>query len=236
VARQVNAAERLLLYVVQGLLDQEAYPSRTRIVKILYLIDVEYYRRHRQTLTGLKWICFKYGPYAFSFPRIFQKLDLTHLEETEETTADGRQIFRYETVEEQDISDLVRYSDKAMTDAIIEKWALENLNALLNHAYFETEPMEGAEKGDMLDFSKITVRTHEPVVLTRERMLSPEEQRDRKNSLTEARKRWEERVHQSNLAIEQAPPPLDEPYFAVMRRLAKEEEREVPIGAKVTVA
>lgn len=232
----MNAAVRLLLYVVQGLLDEEAYPSRTRIVKILYLIDVEYYRRHRQTLTGLKWICFKYGPYDLSFPRIFQKLDFIDLEETEEATADGRKIFRYETVEEQDISDLVGYSDKAMIDAIIEKWALENLNALLNHAYFETEPMEGAEKGDILDFSKITARRYEPIILTRERMLSGEEQRDRRRRLTEARKRWEERVHQSNLAMREAPPPLDEPYFAVMRRLAKEEDREVPIGAEVTVA
>lgn len=232
----MNAAERLLLYVVQGLLEEEAYPSRTRILKILYLIDVEYYRRHRQTLTGFKWICFKYGPYAFSFPRILQKLELMHLEETEEVTIDGREIFRYETVEEHDISDLVGYSDKVVIDALVKEWALENLNALLNHAYFETEPMEGAEKGDTLDFSKITVRRHEAPILARERMLSPEEQRDRRNRLIAARKRWEERVRQSDLAIQEAPPPLDEPYFAVMRRLAKEEEREVPIGAEVTVA
>lgn len=48
--------ERLILYIVYRLQTMNAPISRTRLLCLLYLIDLEHYRRYGRTLTGLEWI------------------------------------------------------------------------------------------------------------------------------------------------------------------------------------
>ena len=36
--------------------------------------------------------------------------------------------------------------------SITEEWGDANINVLLNHVYFNTEPMEHAKRGEILDF------------------------------------------------------------------------------------
>jgi hypothetical protein len=42
---------------------------------------------------------------------------------------------------------------------VLKKWGLEELNPILSYVYFHTEPMQDAERGDTLDFSKIKQRS-----------------------------------------------------------------------------
>src|ERR1035441_5186960 len=39
-------------------------PLKTRLVKLVYLSEVEYFRQTGQRLTGLDWKFYHYGPYA----------------------------------------------------------------------------------------------------------------------------------------------------------------------------
>ena len=66
--------KRLILYIVDQLQDQEGLISKIRIVKLLYLIDVEHYRKYGRTLIGLEWIFYRYGPYAFAIDSAIKEL------------------------------------------------------------------------------------------------------------------------------------------------------------------
>lgn len=47
---------RLLLYITAKLQEMKAPVSPVRLICLLYLVDLEYYRRHGKLLTGLEWI------------------------------------------------------------------------------------------------------------------------------------------------------------------------------------
>jgi len=153
----MDAAERLILYVVQGIQDEGGYPSRTKVLKILYLIDLECFRRHRRTLTGWRWVFHYYGPYAFEYRGLLERLGLGDLQETEVSLADGRRVYRYATTSDRSLDGVVDTGrDADLIDRIIERWALEDLNLLLDHVYFHTEPMRAvSERGAALAFSTI---------------------------------------------------------------------------------
>src|SRR3954454_2497335 len=55
----------LISYIVAKARDRGITLNRTKLVKLLYLIDVERVRSRRDLLTGLEWVFFHYGPYAF---------------------------------------------------------------------------------------------------------------------------------------------------------------------------
>src|SRR5689334_14841129 len=43
----------------------------------------------------------------------------------------------------------------ALLSSLVKKWGDENLHALLDYVYFDTEPMENAQRGEVLDFSRL---------------------------------------------------------------------------------
>ena len=67
---------RVLRYIVDQIRERDAIPTRTKVAKLLYLVDVEYYRRHGRTLTELAWRFLHYGPYAVEIEPLLQSFDL----------------------------------------------------------------------------------------------------------------------------------------------------------------
>ena len=41
--------------------------GRTRLIKIAYLLELNYFREFKQRLTDAKWIFYKYGPYPINY-------------------------------------------------------------------------------------------------------------------------------------------------------------------------
>jgi hypothetical protein len=41
-------------------------PTKTKVLKLLYLLDIEAFRKTQNTLTGFDWIFYLYGPWAAS--------------------------------------------------------------------------------------------------------------------------------------------------------------------------
>ena len=54
--------------------EKEGYLNKTKLIKYLYLIDVEYYRSHGETFTGFNWIFYDYGPWAYEYNDIFDEI------------------------------------------------------------------------------------------------------------------------------------------------------------------
>jgi hypothetical protein len=57
--REANINREALKNLVKAILtrvrDKKGFCTKTKLILYLYLIDVEYYRRHGQTLTGWEW-------------------------------------------------------------------------------------------------------------------------------------------------------------------------------------
>src|SRR6202171_810137 len=47
-------------------------PTKTKILKLLYLLDIESYRKTEATLTAFDWKFYRFGPWAASYDEALQ--------------------------------------------------------------------------------------------------------------------------------------------------------------------
>jgi hypothetical protein len=161
--RRVDPGLRpLIAYIVARAVDRGITLNRTKLVKLLYLIDVERVRSRREPLTGLEWVFFHYGPYAFEL------IDALQAMEGAEVSAMpfGESVLYRAAPGAPDATDWPA-GTKSMVDSIIDRFAPLELNELLDHVYFHTGPMIDAERGQRLDLSKARadrdLRLHRPL-------------------------------------------------------------------------
>jgi uncharacterized phage-associated protein len=128
--------------------DQERFlpPLKTRLVKLIYLSEVEYFRRTGQRLTSLKWKFYHYGPYAPALSPLLGNPDVDALPTVISELLARSPIARAPSADHQ--------IEKAVCD-VVHDWGNADLNTLLDYVYFDTEPMLGARRGEWLDFSVI---------------------------------------------------------------------------------
>src|SRR4029077_8152212 len=75
----------LIFYVTE----RGGYVTKTKLLKLLYLFDVEFYRIHGITFTGFEWKFFHLGPWTGEFDALLEKL-VAHetIVETKSTKSD----------------------------------------------------------------------------------------------------------------------------------------------------
>ena len=147
----------LIAHVVTELTDMSVGFGKTKLVKLLYLIDVENYRRRGATISGLEWRFYHYGPYAFEIDAALKELSLD-VPQDSVTLGTGHKatIFRPNHGLRPRLGEYVSSpAELGLVDRIVRDWGEVEFNALLNHVYFFTEPMKHAERGEVLDFSTI---------------------------------------------------------------------------------
>src|SRR5882724_4327514 len=54
--------------------EREGYVTKTKLVKYLYLFDVEHFRRTGRTFTGFSWLFHLYGPWAREFEDLYSRM------------------------------------------------------------------------------------------------------------------------------------------------------------------
>lgn len=140
----------LTLYVASQLRDMDSPISTIRLVKFLYLIDLEYYRRNYETLTGLDWKKYKFGPYAFELPSIFKSLDLD-LEPEEVLTSSGRGV-TFKSQGQHPLPGGIDSFGASIVNRTIKLQAGHDTPALLENVY-ATLPVKHGKFGEPLDFT-----------------------------------------------------------------------------------
>jgi hypothetical protein len=132
---------------LQGL----APPAATRLVKILYLADLEWRRRHvGEPLAKLTWRFLHFGPYACELAPFLGGEDVERKEFLGGKVA-KRLVFPPEELGNVQVpEDVCR-----LLAGLVKAWGDADLNILLDYVYFETEPMENAQRGELLDFSRL---------------------------------------------------------------------------------
>jgi hypothetical protein len=129
------------------------------------LADLYYARRNEgRTLTGWRWKFVHYGPFC---NEALEAIDAAVKEGmisalAYESTFDDEQHFLYkaEAEKEPEVALRLPLYVTAPLQGAVRKWAGDTYG-LLDHVYFETEPMKNVKPGDALDFTK--AKEPEPV-------------------------------------------------------------------------
>lgn len=125
-------------------------PQITRLTKLMYLAEVEYFRQKRERLTDLTWIFYLFGPYPLALKSVLGEPEI----ETSEWKT-GRTSKRILRDEDAFMSARADYDLEAIISRLVKEWGDADLNQLLDYVYFETEPMQNAKRGETLDFSTV---------------------------------------------------------------------------------
>jgi hypothetical protein len=150
----VPLEDDLIWYLTWRIRQEDGVPAKTRLVKLLYLVDLLNVRDRGSQLTSFHWIFYHYGPWASEVDRVIDRNLGNTIALAGRSSYYGDSMFRYRELSwppESLLDDRVR----RYCDQVCDEWAVEDLNDLLSYVYFETPPMEGAVRGERLDLERV---------------------------------------------------------------------------------
>jgi len=131
-------------------------PGQTRITKLMYLIEWEYFAWERERLTSLDWIYLHYGPWSQNLSTILEK----EFKAPDEEVGPGKFRQVYWTPPEYDYVDTRFKGDlEGIVERVLETFGPLGTEDIIRYVYFNTEPMQHAKRKQPLDFGK----TRKPV-------------------------------------------------------------------------
>jgi hypothetical protein len=150
-------ARELALAILTRIEEREGTANKTKLLKLMYLADIENYRATGETLTGFEWLFFLYGPWSDEYDALLEQLDSEgsiKLEKWSTGPIEGERVSARTRVP----LDSLGLSTNAFFRAqhLIDTWADSGIPKLLDYVYFKTEPMQDAEKMKLLDFKKVS--------------------------------------------------------------------------------
>jgi hypothetical protein len=143
----------LLQNIIEILVKQHIGFGKTRLIKLAYLIELEYYRRNEERLTDADWIYYKFGPYPNNYKDYIEHENIT-TEKIESQDDD----FNFDKISLKDFNGFQKLPDGIylLANKIIHDYGKEELNKLLDYVYYDTEPMINVEsRGEILDFNTV---------------------------------------------------------------------------------
>jgi hypothetical protein len=150
------AVNDLILAVLSELNNAGASaPSKTKLLKLLYLIDVESARSVGKPLTGWNWVFLHYGPWTADYDSV-----LDQLAKYDDVMLRGFGVDEHTTLvvtqrRDVDVSRIGDGTAQNVVARVLNRWGQRELGEILNFVYFETEPMQHAERNTSLDFGTV---------------------------------------------------------------------------------
>jgi Protein of unknown function (DUF4065) len=152
-----STAKDLVLSVLTRIKELDASVSKTKLLKLLYLADIEHFRATGDTLTGFDWIFYWYGPWSSDYDRLLDQMEAEAVLARTQWSAGGLDGERLSAVEPRDLAKIIADTNEYFRiRRLVDTFSDLATSNLLDFVYFDTEPMAGAEKGKRLDFSKIS--------------------------------------------------------------------------------
>src|SRR5690242_11402495 len=186
--RVLKLIPALITYVTE----RDSYVSKTKLLKLLYLFDIEWYRVHRETFTGFDWIFFHLGPWTREYDELLKNLSdnlMIRIKKSTNPSFDTEFLTAPKATEYTEL--FSSYKDEFILRRILQTWGERSTPEILDYTYFWTEPMKQAERYEPLDFS--TIDQTAPETYVRERSSSTMDQ------IQAARARIVEAVKKGNI-------------------------------------
>lgn len=205
---------QLLLAIVSYVTERGGSTTKTKLLKLLYLFDVEYYRVHGRTFTGFQWKYFHLGPWTREFDLLLEQL-VSRGDLSERLI--GRADFDLKLLTANTTTPLRRpfesYKDESILKMLLDIWASASTGEILDYVYFRTEPMEHGIRNESLDFSKIVQEL--PSVYKRQSSQA------NAGELSKLRRELDRKLGGSARSVEFpfTEPHYDEEFFAAMAKL-----------------
>lgn len=151
-----NRIIQLIKAICWRVKQESGYVNKTKLIKYLYLIDIEYYRNHGKIFTEFPWIFYKFGPWAKEYDDIYDELRKSPYFKIKLGDSEDYDTEWISTSEEIDFDFIFDdIDDVLISRRITKRWATEKVGEMLNYVYFYTEPMIDAKRYESLDFSKV---------------------------------------------------------------------------------
>src|SRR5437016_2046284 len=166
---QMNTAlvQDIAFYLLNRAYSERVGVGTTKLVKLFYLIDHEFYRWHRRTLTETAWRFHHFGPYCEELVEAAGSALGIQAEPVTEF-AEGKFFRGYRVTEARpEVGRDWPAPVRGIVDSVFHRWAPVELPLLLDYVYFETQPMLHATRFALLDFSVIP-NPKEPVEAARD--------------------------------------------------------------------
>jgi hypothetical protein len=151
----VAVEDDLIWYLTWRVREEEGTPIKTRLVKLLYLVDLHNMAVTGRQATSFRWIYYHYGPYAPAIEEVFGRQDGDTIATVENSWSYGDRIQVFRPIGDPDPG-LLPPLLKGICDRVCREWALVDLGELLDYVYFETAPMQRAHRrGELLNLDVI---------------------------------------------------------------------------------
>lgn len=213
-------ARELALGILTRIKEREGTANKTKLLKLLYLADIEQYRVSGETLTGFDWIFYLYGPWASEYDSLLKQLQDENAIEIKPWASGGVEGERIVPTEEFSLARAVPSIQASLrTVQLVDIWADRGVSTLLDYVYFETEPMREARKMERLDFSKVSTEPPRPYRRTKSGT-DPRALRRLKDQFLEERKKLTSAV--TTASYEQAP--YDAAYLEALQAFDEQEK------------
>lgn len=130
--------------------------TKTKLLKLLYLFDIEAFRQRKETTTHFAWIFYKYGPWAPEYDTVLDQLQSSGVITLSSGTNTDLDTVFIDAVRSVPLSAAFPVAtEEFRARRIIEAWAHRPTGELLDYVYFHTAPMREARRGEALDFSSV---------------------------------------------------------------------------------
>lgn len=136
-------------------------PLRMEVIKLIYLIDIEYYKKYGEKYSELNYIFYHHGPWDNAFHQLIDYMSGIEITEYKLQTQKGKDFFLYSATDKTPRNDIKLESDaqNALED-ILFIYKYTQLSEMLKVVYTE-EPMASTERGDQIDMSKLFLNSRE---------------------------------------------------------------------------
>jgi hypothetical protein len=150
---KLNILIEAIVFYVKG---RGGFITKTKLLKLLYLFDVEYFRLHRETYTGFNWRFYHLGPWTAEYDPLLDSLvEQNALVRNYSSRPDYDTQF-FEPSREISINEaLPQLKDEFILKTILDNWGDKRTGEILDYVYFETEPMINGQRNEPLDFELI---------------------------------------------------------------------------------
>jgi hypothetical protein len=207
--------DKLIAAIVTWVVGESSYVTKTKLLKLLYLFDVEYYRAHRQTFTGFGWKFFHLGPWAAEFDPTLDDLVIKGTLVQQRSNNEFETAF-YRSAERTDTREpFSNVKDEYILRGVLKRWGTRSTGEILDYVYFQTAPMEAGIRNASLDFS--VIQPEQPAAYARSSSGKT------KAEIQKLRTRFEaaqaQRKAGQNQAFAFTPPKYDEEYLNAMAKL-----------------
>jgi hypothetical protein len=161
----------VILRFVQAVADGGASLPKIKLVKLLYLLDLEAWRQQGAPATGLDWQFFHYGPYAFALEPLLERAEGVYFARVELHRGQQQRIAstvsrlgRSDVPIENELVYLYRplggLPDEPIADAFVAgladrisaRWAAEDTDSILGFVY-RTEPIANGKRYAPIDWN-----------------------------------------------------------------------------------